>query len=473
MRLTRDEPRNANAYANAQELERDLLLLRASLIENRGRRLAELLLDPFLRKVRTFGFHLHTLDIRQHAQVHARALAELQAAGISDAATMMSARKEVLAGISAETSELLDTFADDRAAENAVRTGSDSRLRDQRNGIGARCFYSAAPRGNQRRECGRLRQTIPDSFLFHFSNPSSRCARRRIRCGGCGRHLSISACSIRGARRQEVMLGYSDSNKDGGMLTSTWELHKAHRALHAVARDCGVKLRLFHGRGGTVGRGGGPTHRAILAQPVGDFSGEMRLTEQGEVLNWKYSDPVLAEWNLELMIAASLEALTRPGWSRGRRGSPVGRRNGRNFAGCVRVLPAAHRGKRERAGIFRASDAGERTGARAHGFASGAPQRKPPPGGFARDSLGLRMDAEPPRGSGMVWSGLRVAAICRERSGAGKTAEGNDAPLHAVFGFGAQRGNRHGQGGPQHRAPLCQHAGAGRRAARQCFRDIG
>jgi phosphoenolpyruvate carboxylase len=311
LRHTRDDPRSPYAYSAANELQRDLLVLRVSLGENHGERLAELLLDPLLRKVRTFGFHLHTLDIRQHAAVHAKALAELASTATPASMRVTGKRDELSAGVSPEATELLDTFRmiaqlkkthAPEAIQAYVISGTESAddvfavLR-----LASICGVQVAATAN---DPGL--QPVPLFESIASLRAAGDTMRRVWSAPGYKRLLDSWD------RRQEVMLGYSDSNKDGGMLTSTWELHKAHRALHEVARESGVVLRLFHGRGGTVGRGGGPTHRAILAQPVGDFSGEIRITEQGEVLNWKYSDPVLAEWNLELMIAASLEALTRP-----------------------------------------------------------------------------------------------------------------------------------------------------------------
>jgi phosphoenolpyruvate carboxylase len=294
LRHSRDEFADPKAYPFAGEFESDLSLIRESLAVNRGQRLAELVMDPLLRQVRTFGFHLSTLDIRQHARVHAHALGEVEAN----------------VGISAPTQDVLDTFREIAELKKAypacaIRSYIISGAESEADvfavtKLAATCGVQVAAAGD---DPGLM--PVPLFESIEALRASSSIMER------IWRDPEYQPPLDSWGRWQEVMLGYSDSNKDGGMLTSIWELYKAHRDLHRAARECSVKLRLFHGRGGTVGRGGGPTHTAILAQPVGDFSGEIRITEQGEVLNWKYADPVLAEWNLEIMIASCLEALTR------------------------------------------------------------------------------------------------------------------------------------------------------------------
>ena len=296
-------------YKSAQEFLDDLQLVHASLVENRGPRLAQALIDPLLLEVRTYGLHLQTLDIRQHARLHTAALEEASAWKCDPARA--SSVPAPLTPASADVIETFRTIAELKAscAPEAIRhyviSGAAS-SEDVLNVIwlarlgGVRVEGSGAGAGDPGLMPVPLFESIED-----LRNAPAIC--RELWQSPSYRQLLESWNNT-----QEIMLGYSDSNKDGGMLTSTWEIFRAHRALHQVASECGVRLRLFHGRGGTVGRGGGPTHRSIYAQPAGAFTGQIRITEQGEVLNWKYSDVILAERNLELMIAASLDALARP-----------------------------------------------------------------------------------------------------------------------------------------------------------------
>jgi phosphoenolpyruvate carboxylase len=290
------------AYCSVLDFLDDLEVLRESLEANRGVRIARTLVDPLILQVRTFGLHLHTLDIRQHARVHAKALQE----AIADTAA------EALPGeLSEETASVLETFRvvaeiKDGCSPEAIRQyviSGASTVED------VLAVVRLARLGGVKVEGGGRDPGLMPVPLFESIEDLRRAPEV---CRELWSRPDYRKLMATWDNWQEVMLGYSDSNKDGGMLTSTWEIFRAHRDLHVVARECGVKLRLFHGRGGTVGRGGGPTHRAIFAQPMDSFDGQLRITEQGEVLNFKYADEVLAERNLELMIAASLDALARP-----------------------------------------------------------------------------------------------------------------------------------------------------------------
>jgi phosphoenolpyruvate carboxylase len=308
-------------YCSVADFLDDLAVVRRSLAANRGLRLAETLIDPLLLLVRTFGLHLQTLDIRQHAKVHRKALEEASAWCAQESAGTPDA-------LSAETRDVLETFraiaeiktgCSPEAIRHHIVSGATS-VEDITAVVWLARLGGVEVAGRGDGHCADPGLTTPaNKFagdpglmpvpLFEsiedLRNAPAVC---RTLWNSDGYKKLLASWD----NTQEVMLGYSDSNKDGGMLTSTWEIFRAHRALHEAARDCGVRLRLFHGRGGTVGRGGGPTHRAIYAQPVGAFEGQIRITEQGEVLHWKYSDVVLAERNLELMVAASLDALARP-----------------------------------------------------------------------------------------------------------------------------------------------------------------
>jgi len=297
-------PEDPEAYPDASSFACDLKLLHESLCRRSGERLATAYVTPLRRQLATFGFHLHSLDLRQHAKIHAKAVEELSGGKQTRLAETASAQTIELLETLRAVAELKKSYPP-QAITSYVISGAATD-QDVLSLIWLMELCGIRVKGNgETGDPGVLPVPLFESIEDLRNAP-------RI-CRSLWQNRDFKKYLDSWGRNQEIMLGYSDSNKDGGMLTSSWEIFKAHRALHQLAAECDIRLRLFHGRGGTVGRGGGPTHRAIIAQPPGAFSGTLKLTEQGEVINFKYADKTLALRNLELMVAASLEALTRSG----------------------------------------------------------------------------------------------------------------------------------------------------------------
>jgi phosphoenolpyruvate carboxylase len=303
-------------YKNTAELLADLTLMRDSLFAHRGELLATGLIERTIRTVAAFGLTHATLDIREHSDAHHKALQQMLGpdyAGLSHEAKFPILIAQLASSAPLDSSKLdaagaktLNTFvaiedlierfgpevietyivsmtkgADDLIAATVL--GKQAGLVDIDKKIAKIGFAPLLETVAELRAAGEILEQL-------LSNPTYR-----------------TLVALRGDV-QEVMLGYSDSNKDAGIATSQWEIHRAQRILRDVAVKHGVKLRLFHGRGGSVGRGGGPTYDALIALPWGSVDGQIKMTEQGEVISDKYALPALARENVELTLAASLEA---------------------------------------------------------------------------------------------------------------------------------------------------------------------
>jgi phosphoenolpyruvate carboxylase len=311
-------------YADSQEFVSDLEVISQSLQQNGSARIARGRLRHLKRAAQVFGFHLAPLDMRQHSGVHEKVVAELFLLGAHregyDQLPEEERRRWLLAELAVPrllrtpfVSYTEDTLKElrilDAAADLQKRYGPQampSYIISNANGASDVLEVALLLK-----EAGLMQPGSPPRLALNIIPLFETIADLR----GCGAVME-ALFSITEYRRmlesrggvQEIMLGYSDSNKDGGYLTSNWELYKATIKLVKVFERHGVKLRLFHGRGGTVGRGGGPSYQAILAQPQGSVQGQIRITEQGEVIASKYADPDIGRRNLETLVAATLEA---------------------------------------------------------------------------------------------------------------------------------------------------------------------
>jgi phosphoenolpyruvate carboxylase len=317
----------APPYAGAAEFAADLDVIHDSLTTHNSALLARGRLRSLRRAASVFGFHLATVDLRQNSDVHERVVAELVAAarpevdylGLDEEARVALLVEE-LATARPLASPFVEYSEETRGELEIGRAASTMRGRYGAPAIESYVISKADGVSDVLevalllREAGLLRPR-EDRLELNIVPLFETIADLRSAGRVMDRLLSLPSYArllrSRGAT-QEVMLGYSDSNKDGGFLTSGWELFKAERELVEVFARHGVGLRLFHGRGGSVGRGGGPTYQAVLAQPAGAVQGQIRVTEQGEVIAAKYGNPDVGRRNLETLVAATLEATLLP-----------------------------------------------------------------------------------------------------------------------------------------------------------------
>jgi phosphoenolpyruvate carboxylase len=317
----------AQPYPSAAALAEDLEVLHRSLAANGSGALTRGRLRHLRRAVKVFGFHLAPLDLRQNSDVHERTVAELlerACPGTAYASLDEDARCALLLEELATARPLASPhvrYTDETEGELAIfRAARQAHLRYGTAAI-RNCIISKTDDVSDLlelavllKEAGLLRP-LENALDVNIVPLFETIGDLENAAGVMARIFSIPAYrGLLEARdhTQEVMLGYSDSNKDGGFLTSGWALYKAEGELVETFARHGVRLRLFHGRGGSVGRGGGPSYQAILAQPEGAVQGQIRLTEQGEVIGAKYGNPEVGRRNLEVLVAATLESSLRP-----------------------------------------------------------------------------------------------------------------------------------------------------------------
>jgi phosphoenolpyruvate carboxylase len=327
-----------NPYESAAEFLADLRIIDESLTHHSGQALSRHRLKPLIRAVEVFGFHLATVDLRQSSDQHEAVIAELLARARIEPDYMAldeTARRSLLLGLLCDARSLRvvgGTYGDHTVAELKVFDTA----RDLRSSFGEQAIRHYIISHTEsvsdllevlllQKEAGLLRGTLDldarcDLIVVPLFETIADLRQAATIMGEFYGLPGIRAMIHRSGAEQDIMLGYSDSNKDGGIFTSNWELYRAEIALvelfDEISRNQPISLRMFHGRGGTVGRGGGPSYEAILAQPPGTVRGQIRLTEQGEVIGSKYSNPEIGRRNLETLVAATLEATllqpTRP-----------------------------------------------------------------------------------------------------------------------------------------------------------------